>query len=90
MSKKLKLTKLETENVELQKAQRGWYCDVYFAIETRRQFTWERHSVRAYGREGWTGWAGALTAVVAGLWAARTEARRLQALPGEHNAHLAA
>lgn len=80
----------EIKNVELQKAQRWWYCDVYFAVKTRRHSLRGRHSVRAYGREGWTGWAGALTAFVAGLRAARTEARRLQALPGEHNAHLAA
>lgn len=43
-----------TRSIEFQKAQRGWYCEWYFAIYTANQCTREEHAVRG-GGDTWFG-----------------------------------
>lgn len=73
----------KVHSIKLTQAQRGWVCEIFFAVPTKRQFTNERHTVRGYGHEGALGLFGILSA----LWNTRRnmqlEGKRLQSLPGE-------
>lgn len=57
-------------------ASRGWICDMHFAVQTKRQFTSERHEVRGGGRN-------VLAAYLRAYHHTIKECRRLQSLPGD-------
>lgn len=61
---------------DLTKGQRGWQCDVAFAVHTARQDSMEEHAVRGHGR-----WM--FSAMWNAYWIARRLIDELQARPGE-------
>ncbi len=66
--------------IELGRAQLGWVCDVFFTVQTLRQFTPEEMCVRSGGR-----WI--LTAIWNGLRDAKRKAVSEEATPDEIKRH---
>lgn len=64
---------------DLTRAQRGWICDVAFAVLTVNQCSAEEHVVRSGGR-----WM--LTAMWNGFWAANKAALKIEATPEQRSA----
>lgn len=61
------------------RSQRGWICDTCFMVETAEQSTAEERCVRTGSQWMWL-------AMLKGYFAARREARKLRAKPGEREA----
>lgn len=62
--------------IELGRAQKGWVCDVFFTVQTVRQFTHEEMAVRSGGR-----WI--LTSIWNGIRDAKRKAASEEATPDE-------
>ena len=62
--------------IEIGRAQRGWVCDVYFTVQTLRQFSPEEMAVRSGGRWIWS-------AIWNGIRDAKRKAKSEEATPDE-------
>ena len=66
--------------IELGRAQKGWVCDVFFTVQTLRQFTHEEMVVRSGGRWIWS-------AIWNGIKEAKRKAVSEEATPHERKQH---
>jgi hypothetical protein len=73
---------MKIEQITFGKAQRGWVCDLWFCVKTKRQYTSERHEVQG-GAKGHS-YISIILAYLNARKLAIAEAKRLEALPGEY------